>query len=201
MSLGSKIMSKQKQTWSLQDHNRLYGKNFNGGAASWILNNIDFNSVLEFGCGPGYYCKFWSDNDIRYAHGIEPEQMDQSCFINDGCEQFEYNISQQPEPEGILPAYDLIVSIEVMEHIDRIYHNKVFDYFLSKSPRTIIFSAATPGQLGTGHIACREEEDWRNEFLERGMLFDETQTRALRLASNQQNINHIKNLQVFNKPE
>lgn len=191
-------MNKQKQTWSLEDHNSTHKVNFNNGVASWILNNVDFNSILEFGCGPGYYCKFWSNNNIKNVHGIEPEQMDQSCFINDNCKQFEYNIiNQQSEPVGILPDYDLIVSIEVMEHIDRKHHSKIFDYFLSKSPSTIVFSAATPGQVGTGHIACREEEDWRNEFIERGMLFDETLTRALRLSSNQKNINHKKNLQVF----
>lgn len=194
-------MNKQKQTWSLEDHNKLHHINFNDGAASWILNNINFNSVLEFGCGPGYYCKLWSDNDIKYVHGIEPEQMDQSCFINDNCKQFIYNIiTQQPEPEGILPSYDLIVSIEVMEHINREHHSKIFDYFISKSPSTIVFSAATPGQKGTGHIACREEEDWRNEFIERGMLFDEKQTQSLRRSSNQRNINHKKNLQIFKRP-
>jgi len=192
-------MNNQKQTWSLQDHIKKYKINFNDGAASWILNNINFNSILEFGCGPGYYCKFWSDNGIQYVHAIEPEPMDKKCFENNNCEQFEFDITTQPEPKGILNTYDCIVSIEVLEHIDRKYHDKIFDYFISKKPKTIIFSAATPGQKGNGHIACRTEEDWRSEFLKRGFSFDELQTQQLRNFSNALNINHKKNLQVFNQ--
>ena len=95
--------------------------------------------------------------------------------------------------------YDLVISIEVLEHIDLRYHDRVFDFFVERANKFIIFSGGHPGQAGIGHIACRPEEEWRNEFVKRGFLFEREHTTELRKASNKRNINHRKNLQVFSK--
>ena len=183
--------------WTLEEHMSWYGKNFNDGAAKWILENTNSNSILEFGCGGGYYCQYWSDNGVKFVHGIEPEEMDKSCFVNEGCEQFVLDITSQPESEGIHSRYDTIVSIEVMEHVPRQHHTLVFDWLASKNPRMVIFSGARIGQGGKGHIACRSEEDWRSEWTKRGFKFQQLLTNQIRKHSNPRNGNHVKNLQVF----
>jgi len=190
---------KEKQTWSLSEHNTLYGVNFNKGLAKWLLQNLKFDSLLEFGCGPGYYCKFWNDNGVETVHGIEPELMDKNNFMNEGCEQFCYDITNQDEPDGILPHYDVITTIEVLEHIDQKFHDIIFDYFVSKNPKAIIFSAARPGQAGHGHIACRTKEDWASELIKRGYELNQIQTDDICESSDKKNVNHRRNLQIFYK--
>ena len=185
--------------WTLEEHLKWYGKNFNDGAAKWILDNGKPTSLLEFGCGGGYYCQYWSDEGTPVVHGIEPEQMDQSCFVNEGCEQFVFDVTKQAEPEGMQEEYDMVVSIEVMEHVPLKFHTKVFDYLAGKNPRMVVFSGARIGQGGHGHIACRSEEDWRSEWLKRGFKFEKELTKQLRAASNPRNGNHVRNLQVFTR--
>lgn len=189
----------RKQTWSLSDHRNLYGKNFNGGLANWVIDNLKFNSLLEFGCGAGHYCKYWSDKGIKYIHGIEPEPMDEKNFKNKECEQFCFDITQQDEPSDLLSEYDVIFTLEVLEHIDFKFHDKVFDFFASKNPKTIVFSAARIGQRGHGHIACRSKEDWAKQLTDRGYNLDVDQTNDILSSSDKKNVNHRINLQVFHK--
>lgn len=192
-------MISHKQTWSLFDHQNRSIQNFNKGLADWVINNLQFNSLLEFGCGPGYYCKYWSDKGIKYVHGIEPELMDFNNFQNEGCKQFCYDITRQPEPIELLSAYDIIFTLEVLEHIDFKFHDKIFNFFASKRPKTIVFSAARIGQKGRGHIACRSKQDWANQLINRGYQLDTMQTNDILNASDTRNVNHCINLQVLTK--
>lgn len=186
--------------WTLETHKKLYGDNFNNGASEWMLKHFQPKSVLEFGCGVGWYSNFFSNNGTSTVHAIEPEVMDQSLFDKEkGCIQFAFDITKDPIPKEIEEMqYDLVYSIEVMEHIELKYHSQIFDFLASKS-KNIVFSGARVGQAGTGHIACRPEEEWRQEFLDRGFVFIEDFTKEIRKASNKRNTNHIKNLQVFKK--
>ena len=140
------------------------------------------------------------NNGAKIVHAIEPEIMDQSLFDKEkGCIQFAFDITKDPLPKEIEEMqYDLVYSIEVMEHIELEYHSQIFDFLTSKSTN-IVFSGARVGQAGTGHIACRPEEEWRQEFLDRGFTFLEDLTQEIRQASNKRNTNHIRNLQVFKK--
>lgn len=188
--------------WSLQTHLKNYGpKTFNDGICNWIMVNIKPKSVIDFGCGVGYYSNYFSLAGADVVHAIEPEKMDSKLFNNErNCIQFELDITNQKIPEIIQNSkYDLVFSLEVLEHIERKYHDKIFDFLCEKSNQYIIFSGARIGQPGIGHISCRDELDWRNEFLKRGYVFENDLTNDIRKSSNIININHRKNLQVFIK--
>ena len=86
-----------------------------------------------------------------------------------------------------------------MEHIHLKYHGRLFDMFVEQNPKMVVFSAARVGQGGHGHIAERNESEWRKEWTSRGYVFSEEKTELLRNNSNKTNINHIKNLQFFEK--
>lgn len=184
-------------SWTLQQHQQWYGYNFNEGASKAALELIKPESILEFGCGVGWYCKYFSDKGIKTVHGIEPETMDPNNFLNDGCEQFAFDVTFQDEPEGIQDKYDVVWSLEVAEHIPHEHHKAVFDYLAAKEPRIVVFSGARVGQGGHGHVAERPEEEWRSEWTSRDYILNEELTIALRKRCTPRNTNHIRNIQVF----
>lgn len=184
-------------SWTLEQHQQWYGYNFNEGASKAALELIKPESILEFGCGVGWYCKYFSDNGVKTVHGIEPETMDPNNFLNDGCEQFAFDVTSQDEPEGIHDKYDVVWSLEVAEHIPHEHHKAVFDYLANKEPRIVVFSGARVGQGGHGHVAERPEEEWRSEWTSRDYILNEELTQALRKRCTPRNTNHIRNIQVF----
>jgi len=183
--------------WTAEQHNQWYGKNFNDGMNRWVVETLKPKTVLEFGCGVGWYCEFFSKNGVETVHGIEPAPMEAERFSEDNCQQFMWDATTQPEPEGILSNYDMIFSVEVMEHVHKSYHPKVFDILASKKPRVVVFSAATPGQGGHGHIAERYEIEWIGEWGKRGYAVDKNLTDGIKKSCNKRNINHVKNLHVY----
>lgn len=91
--------------------------------------------------------------------------------------------------------FDLVFSIEVMEHVPRNLHDKAFDFLASKVGKIMIFGAARPGQSGTGHTACRPREEFKAEFLKRGLRFLPRVTAALSEAAYPPN--HDTNTMAF----
>lgn len=179
--------------WSSETHDDIYGINFNDGLAHFILEKFKPSSILDFGCGKGHYIDFYRDNQVKVAHGIEPVISDsQKCIFN-------IDITADYDKSLLSDKYDVVQTIEVLEHIKREDHPIVFDFLVQYAARYICFSAARPGQEGHGHIACRDEEDWRQELTSRGWVFDKELTDQARKACNVVNINHRRNVQIFRK--
>jgi len=191
----------EKTYWTPQEHLARYGKNFNNGMAEYIAHTLKPGSILEFGCGLGLYCDFLkTELDINRVFGIEPEPMSGGFDSPNGPIQLTIDIFSDKHPEPLEQKFDLVMSIEVAEHIPREKHNFLFDFLVSHTSNWIVFSGARIGQGGHGHIAERDEEDWKAEFLKRGMVFQDELTRNIRLACNKINVNHQQNLMVFKRP-
>lgn len=192
----------ERTHWTAQEHLVRYGPNFNNGMAEYIAHTLKPASILEFGCGLGLYCDFFKTQlDTKKVFGIEPEPMGGVFETPNGPKQLAIDIFTDRHPEPLEQKFDLVMSIEVAEHIPREKHELLFDFLVSHTDNWIVFSGARVGQGGHGHIAERDEEDWKNEFLKRGMIFQEILTRNIRLACNEKNINHRQNLMVFRRPK
>ena len=183
--------------WTFEDHKKWYPNNFDDGMIRSFVDKFKPSSVFEFGCGIGHYCNYMSNSDIPIVHGVEPAPMDPNMFQNEGCENIVWDITKDPEPSSILPTYDAIVSIEVMEHINKKFHAEIFDYLVSKNPRVVLFSAARPGQGGNGHIAERHEREWIDEWEKRGYRRDKISSDIQKKACNKRNINHVRNCNIY----
>lgn len=68
--------------------------------------------------------------------------------------------------------FQLVMSIEVIEHIPRELHPRVFDFLASHSTCWIGVSVAQPGQGGVGHVAERSTSEIIGEFEARGFTLD-----------------------------
>lgn len=142
--------------------------------ADALDEHVDFSTVLDVGCANGFLLE-----ELRLrGHQVA-------------------GIEISPEVHEVLPAeltplvevgdftaargeWDLVVSIEVAEHIAPERSVELVETLAARARRAIFFTAAPPGQRGRGHINCRPHEEWLSWFGERGWTIDQNTTGALR---------------------
>ena len=105
--------------------------------------------IIDVGCGPGIYVKALRDAGFD-ADGIdiEPNPYTRLDIFSDKFTQL-YSYRE----------YDLVICIEVAEHIPE-SHSKELVSRLTHLSDTILFSAAVPGQGGDGHINLHPKDYW-----------------------------------------
>lgn len=115
-----------------------------------FFNSIKCNNVLDLGCGPGHYTKYFLDNNIE-------------------CEGWDGNPNTHIISKGLCKVADLtkinefekkdwVLSLEVGEHIPKKYETTFIQNLINHSKKGIILSWATPGQPGDGHVNCQSNE-------------------------------------------
>ena len=94
------------------------------------------------------------------------------------------DLSMAARPAYLGPRY-LTICTEVLEHIPANRHRVALDNVCRtvEPGGWLVFSAATPGQGGCGHVAERPEAEWRGELFARGLVEDPDKTAALRAAA------------------
>jgi len=132
--------------------------------AQWINQTLQPKRVLDLGCGPGMYTHALANLGIN-AQGLDIDQRvdgvvqvirgDLLCL--DGQQQA-----------------DLVMCLEVAEHIDPQYSDKIVDSVVKtiQPGGRLIWTAAQPGQGGVGHINNRKKEYWLKKFLDRGLIWN-----------------------------
>jgi hypothetical protein len=134
-------------------------------------------SYMDVGCGTGVMIKTAKQLGVR-AYGL-----DQLVDDTWGPDFFHVNLVDA----FTLPyePVDIVTSFEVGEHIHESAHATYCDTLCRNlkmgADHHLIFTAARPGQSGTGHIACRPAEYWHNEFLLRDLHYNAHLTMTLGL--------------------
>jgi peptidoglycan hydrolase CwlO-like protein len=98
------------------------------------------------------------------AWGAEPSDL-QDVFKAPGYQIYQ-DISQ---PFDLERTYDLIICTEVVEHIPKELENIVFDNIVKHVGKYLVFSGATLGQGGSGHINEEPESYWFSHLARRGL--------------------------------
>lgn len=133
-------------------------------------------SYLDVGCGTGIMVK------MAQKLGLDAYGVDQLVDGSWGPNFYHANLEERFVcPNG---PVELVSSFEVAEHIHEDHHEIFCDtvcYHLAPGHHYLIFSAARPGQAGTGHVACRPAEYWHERFIERGLSFNRDKTMNLAL--------------------
>jgi len=142
-----------------QDHEKyrpVY--NFLGDLISAVIQP---KSVLDLGCGAAFLLEKLKENGITDLHGIEGS-ADAEHIWNAGLKEYlEVKDILQYKPER---QYDLVVCMEVAEHIAEDKADKLIKIITKSSGAFVWFTAAQPGQGGTGHVNCKDLCYWARKF-------------------------------------
>lgn len=126
----------------------------------WLIDEVSPASVIDVGCGTGEWAAAAQAHGCD-AYGVDghvPEallainpahfrQVDLPCEIDEDC-------------------WDLAICLELAEHLPA-ESAETLVAELAKA-EAVLFSAATPGQPGIGHINCQPHEYWHELFAEHG---------------------------------
>jgi SAM-dependent methyltransferase len=120
-------------------------------------------TVVDIGCGPGYWLYFARALGIEDVHGYDSTDM--PAEERELPPEF-YSHADLSEPMDFERKADLAISTEVAEHIE-IGRAGIFIDNLTRASDVVLFSAALPYQGGIGHVNENWVEYWFDLFSER----------------------------------
>jgi SAM-dependent methyltransferase len=137
-----------------------------GDLLTWIYAP---QSVLDVGSATGLYLKPFLNKGIQVT-GVDYA----TAAVDDTVLQIpkQYITTRDITKKPIGVHADLALCIEVLEHIDA-KDAAVSIHHLAECADTILFTAAQPGQGGTGHINCQLKDYWDSLFQTEGFRRDE----------------------------
>lgn len=122
-------------------------------------------SVLDVGSGIGSWLGQWIESGVSDVVGVDGDYVDRSdlrfpldCF----------RAHDLTTPLDLGRRFDLVSTVEVAEHIPAMSAD-VFVETLVRHSDTVLFSAAIPGQTGTGHINEQWPSYWAAKFETHGL--------------------------------
>lgn len=132
----------------------------------------EIRSAADFGCGVGTWLSVLKEKCIE-VHGFDGSwvprkylQIPEACFTSIDLNK---DLINQNSELWELPRYDLTIALEVAEHLP-INSADTFIRFLTSHSNLVLFSAAIPGQGGTGHINEQYPSYWCSLFEKYGFI-------------------------------
>jgi len=146
--------------------------------AGWWVGRFGLPEVvLDFGCGDGSWLKAFHDMGSKTVCGVELYEI-ANQFVPDCAQLFIHDLR---EPLNLNKRADLVICLEVAEHLSQRHADILCQTLVNHMKGTLLFSAAGPGQTGTGHINLESQQYWQ-ERIERlgGVRFEANRTGVVR---------------------
>ncbi len=129
---------------------------------SW-LNPL---SVVDVGCGAGVWLGVWRELGVHAVLGIDgdyvrPEQLE--------IPRDRFRAADLNQPLAVQERFDLAMCLEVVEHLPPAAGDTVVSSLCSLAD-AVLFSAAIPGQGGTGHVHEQWPDYWCERFAREGLV-------------------------------
>jgi SAM-dependent methyltransferase len=138
--------------------------------AYWAVDRFGIpESVIDFGCGPGVILNtlLRITPDSKNVHACAIDYFAEARQYLDPRIHFakldlSYYGEQDPLPNEFLQPFEWIICTEVAEHLPK---NVAYNFIcmlvaVVKNGGTIFFSAAQPGDKGTGHVNEQPKQYW-----------------------------------------
>jgi SAM-dependent methyltransferase len=129
-----------------------------------ILDKYSVNSILDVGCGTGVWLEEFNKRGLEDLYGIDGIDITAREYTGNPAL---FQCIDLSEPWNLGRSFDLVISLEVGEHIPDKYASSFLDSICTHTDK-VIFSAACPHQDGQGHVNCQWPEYWQLLFNERG---------------------------------
>jgi SAM-dependent methyltransferase len=125
-----------------------------------ILELIHPKSVVDVGCGLGTWLSVFKEFGISECLGIDGDYIDKNMLE---IPPEEFLSCDLKNPLQIDKKFDLVISLEVAEHIP-VEYAEIFIDSLTRLGPAVLFSAAIPFQGGTGHLNEQWPHYWAKYF-------------------------------------
>jgi SAM-dependent methyltransferase len=121
-------------------------------------------TVLDVGCATGIWLAEAQKKGALNVRGIDGPWVPREELEIEDAYFLEHDLSQNnPSDVGY---YDLAFCIEVAEHLAPNAADRLIN-FLTSHADAVLFSAAIPGQGGTGHVNEQPQSYWHKKFRDR----------------------------------
>jgi len=131
--------------------------------------------IVDIGCGNGAYVKYLLSKGFACV-GLDGSPLTEK-ITNGLCCQRDFS---EPIDIGV---FDIVISLEVGEHIPAPYEQIFLDNLVRPNPELIILSWAVEGQAGQGHVNCRNNDYIIAEMDRRGYSYGRDASHNLRSVS------------------
>lgn len=132
-----------------------------------LLLYMNVKTIVDFGCGPGWYVKALRRTDFKIVgYDGNPHVGEISKLIlQDGTACGCADLTQNLVSDVLL---DLVLCLEVGEHIPKEYEDQLIKNLVQNTRKYIILSWAIEGQGGDGHINCHSNQYIINKLVQAG---------------------------------
>ena len=141
------------------ENNSLEGHAFDNFLCENIINFCKKNKIkdaYDFGCGHGQYTLKLNKNKIK-CKGYDGNPYTKN-ISNEFCDVLDLTTDFNFEKK------DLVISLEVGEHIPERYESHLIEKIKKHSKKYIILSWAVEGQGGDGHVNCKSNDYIKSKF-------------------------------------
>lgn len=141
--------------------------------AEWLAPKLaealQIERMVDIGCATGHWVNAFLASGVD-ARGIEGSTAAGRYLV---CPKDRVSFADLRQPLST-PAYDvdLVMSIEVAEHIESKYVNMFLQNIVRYNPTYIFITAATPGQGGQYHVNEQPFDYWIDKFQKYGYAQD-----------------------------
>ncbi|XEC93657.1 class I SAM-dependent methyltransferase [Paenibacillus tarimensis] len=130
----------------------------------FVLEYIQPQSVIDVGCGLGAWLSVFQEYGVQQIFGVDGAHIDPSMLK---IPQNRFSAVDLEKPFHSNAKFDLVVSLEVAEHLPVASARTFIDSLVKLGP-AVLFSAAIPFQGGLNHINEQWPEFWARYFLKHG---------------------------------
>lgn len=141
----------------------------------FLCNSWQPATTIDIGCGMGNYTKKFNETGfVCYGYDGNPHTK---ILSKDTCSVQDFSVPVD------LGKHDLVLCLEVGEHIPKEYESVFFENIINAAKNRIILSWAVEGQGGHVHVNNKSNDYIINKMVTNGFNYDDSATTFLRIHS------------------